>query len=235
MPTSAAWKEFLEGGPANPQGVRCAEPHVIMGPVREWETRAQARSFSRLVPVGALMAIVGGGLLVAIPLRYRGFLLANAQLAAEAMFNVGLYFLVVVALFLVPMGMVGFHALQMRNYGLVGHTGFWTVVIASVMVASGVAGYLWWEDSTLLWLVSPVGALGLVVGFVLYGAATLYARVLPLWCGMTFMIALPAAIALVWIRPFFGLGEGTSTTSILFGLAWIGLGYVLWTRRRARR
>jgi hypothetical protein len=97
------------------------------------------------------------------------------------------------------------------------------------------AGYLRWEDHTLLWLVSPVGTLGLVVGFILYGVATLQARILPPWCGIAFMAALPAAIALVWIRPLFGLGAGASTTSILFGLAWLGLGYNLWTRRRESR
>jgi hypothetical protein len=111
----------------------------------------------------------------------------------------------------------------------------WTSVMSSMMMASSLAGYLRWEDSRLLWLVSPVGGLGLVVGFILYGVATLQARILPPWCGIAFMVALPAAIALLWMRPWLGLGEGTSTTSILFGLAWLGLGYNLWTRRRRSR
>jgi hypothetical protein len=77
------------------------------------------------------------------------------------------------------------------------------------------------------------GYLGVaLVGFVLYGAATLQARVLPLWCAVPFIAALPAAIALVWIRPLLGLGEGASTTSILFGLAWLALGYALYSRGR---
>ena len=148
------------------------------------------------------------------------------------MYIVEIYVLSVGALLLVPIGMVGFHILQMGCYGRIGRVGFWTVVIASIVLGLGVAGRLWWENSAPLWLVSPVSTLGLLVGFILYGAATLQARVLPHWCGMTFMAALPAAIALVWIRPVLGLGEGTSTTSILFGVAWLALGYVLWTRRR---
>jgi hypothetical protein len=146
--------------------------------------------------------------------------------------NVESYLLPVVALFLVPLGMVGFHVLQMGNHGSIGRVGFWTVVIASILLGLGVALYLRWEHSTLLWVVSTVSTSGLLVGFILYGAATLQARVLPYWCGMAFMAALPAAIALVWIRPLFGLGAGTSTTSILFGLVWRALGYLLWSRSK---
>ena len=118
----------------------------------------------RLVRVGALMTIVSGGLAVAIPLLHRGFLLANSELAAMAMLVVGVYVFIVVSLLLVPIGMLGFHALQKRNYGLIGHTGLWTGVISSIVVASSLAGYLRWEDHTLLWLVSPVGTLGLYLG-----------------------------------------------------------------------
>ena len=181
------------------------------------------------------MTIVSGGLAVVIPLLHRGFLLADSELAAEAMLVVGVYVLIVVSLLLVPIGMAGFHALQKRNYGLIGHTGLWTSVISSMMVATGLTGYLRWEGLRLLWLVTAGGGLGLMVGFILYGVATLQARILPPWCGIAFMVALPAAIALFWIRPWLGLGQGTSTTSILFGLAWLGLGYNLWTRRRRSR
>ena len=167
-----------------------------------------------------------------IPLLHHIFGLVLSARAGYMAFVVGLYVLVVVALFLVPIGMVGFHVLQRGSYGRIGRVGSWTVVVASMVLGLGVAGYLWREDSTLPWLVSAVGTLGLLVGFVLYGGATLQARLLPRWCAMAFMVALPAAIALVWIRPVFGLGEGTSTTSILFGLAWLALGYALWSQRR---
>lgn len=181
------------------------------------------------------MTIVSGGMLVVVPLLYRAFLLAGSEPAAQAILDLGLYILFVVALFFVPLGMAGFQALQVRDYGFVGHTGFLTVVIASIGLASGLAGYLWWEDTALLWLASPAGTSGLVVGFFLYGAATLHARVLPRWCGITLMGALPTAIALMWIRPHFGLGEGSSTTSVLSGLAWLALGYTLWTRTAQSR
>ena len=176
--------------------------------------------------------MVSGVMLVMAPLLHRTFGLVLPVGAGYMVFVVGLYVLLVVALFLVPIGMVGFHVLQGGNYGRMGHLGFWTVVVASIVLGLGVGGYLWREDSVPLVFVCAVGTLGLLVGFVLYGAATLQARVLPLWCAVAFIAALPAAIALVWIRPLFGLGEGASTTSILFGLAWLALGYALWSRRR---
>jgi len=58
-----------------------------------------------------------------------------------------------------------------------------------------------------------------LVGFVLYGAATLQARVLPRWCGVGFIVGWPVTVA---------LGDlGT----VLFGLLWLAIGYVLWSRR----
>ncbi len=187
---------------------------------------------SRLMHLGGLATIVSGGMLVMVPLLHRAFGLFLSARAGNMVLAVGLYVLLVLGPFLVPLGMGGFHVLQMGNYGRVGRVGFWTVVMASVVLALGLAGHLWWENSALRWLVSPVSTLGLLVGFFLYGAATLQARVLPHWCGMAFMAALPTAIALLWIRPLFGLGAGSSTTSILFGLVWMALGYVLWTRSR---
>lgn len=184
-----------------------------------------------LVGLGALMTVGSGGLLVAIPLLHRASLLAGSGPAVDAVVDLGLYLLVVVALVLVPAGMVGFHTLQTWYCGWVGRAGLCAVVAASMVVASGSAGYLWTKDTGYLGIVSPLGTSGLSVGFVLYGAATLQARVLPWWCGIAFMIALPAAIALLWIRPVLGLGEGASTTSILFGLTWLALGCMLWPRR----
>ncbi len=63
--------------------------------------------------------------------------------------------------------------------------------------------------------------MGVLVGFVLYGAATLQARVLPRWCGVGLIVGLPVTIAL----------ENYGT--ILFGLLWLALGYMLWSRRGA--
>ncbi len=75
----------------------------------------------------------------------------------------------------------------------------------------------------------------MLVGFVLYGAATLQARVLPRWCGIAFIVFLPVAILLGGYAPILG---GVASTfggyaPIWIGLVWLALGYVLWSHRGA--
>ena len=77
-------------------------------------------------------------------------------------------------------------------------------------------------SAALEWLVYPVRVLAVLVGFALYSAATLQARVLPRWCSVGLIVGLPVAIAL---RLYGG--------NILFGLLWLALGYVLWSRGEA--
>jgi len=128
--------------------------------------------------------------------------------------------LIIVALLLALGGLMGFHTLQKQNYGLIGLAGFWTVVIASLAQILGLTvGLAGAGSAALLLLVMPVGYLVTCVGFVLYGVATLQARVLPRWCGLAFIIAGPFSIILV------GFGK------LLFGLVWLALGYVLWSWR----
>lgn len=133
----------------------------------------------------------------------------------------------VVAVLLMPVAMAGFHVLQRQSYGRIGLAGFWLTVIASLIVAWGVADFFVFGDMlqdapppTLTW-----GTVGLLVGFVLYGVATLQARVLPRWCGVAFIVALPATLALIVIGPL-PLGFAF----ILLGLVWLALGYMLWRR-----
>ena len=64
-----------------------------------------------------------------------------------------------------------------------------------------------------------IGYLGQAVGLVLYGAATLQAKVLPRWCGIGFIIVAPLA----YILGSFG--------NVLFGLIWLALGYALWSQK----
>ncbi len=134
-----------------------------------------------------------------------------ADYLVEGTFAVGLVFTVI--------GMVGLHTLQKGNYGRIGRAGFWTVVVASLGQVLGTVALLA-GSAALAWLVFPVGVLAVLVGFTLYGAATLQARVLPRWCGVGLIVGLPVAIAL-------GLYGG----NVLFGLLWLALGYVLWSRR----
>ena len=127
--------------------------------------------------------------------------------------------LFVVGILLAVVGLVGFHELQRGSYGRIGRAGFYTVVVASLIQVVGLVGFLL-GSMALEWLVL-VGGLGSLVGFALYGAATLRAGVLPRWCGVALIVALPASIP---------LGE---YASLLFGLVWLALGYALWAQRNS--
>ncbi len=110
------------------------------------------------------------------------------------------------------------HALQKDNYGRIGRGGFWTVVVASVAQVVGLIVFLLGSEA-LIWLVFPVGFLAVPVGLILYGAATLQAKVLPRWCGLGLIIIPPITVV---------LGD---YGGIVFGLLWVALGYALWARR----
>ena len=127
--------------------------------------------------------------------------------------------LVILAQALEVVGLLGFHALQGRNYGRIGRAGLYTTIAALVLFELLLVASLLGGDVGLDWLVA-VGVLGLLVGLVLYGAATLQARVLPRWCGILFIILMPVGILLGDFQPIWG------------GLVWLALGYALWSQRR---
>ena len=165
-------------------------------------------SSSELIRWGGLAAIAGGvvwvleGLLVlAIPESA----VTDVLFSIAALCTVG--------------GFVGFHTLQKDNYGRIGRGGFWTVVVAALALVVGLIVLLV-GSMALEGLFFPVVTLAVFVGFVLYGAATLQARVLPSWCGIGFIVG----------PSIFLLGDLLgSVGGILFGLLWLALGYVLWS------
>ena len=111
--------------------------------------------------------------------------------------------LVILAQALEVVGLLGFHALQGRNYGRIGRAGLYTTIAAIVLFNLLLLVSFFGGDKGLDWLVA-VGVLGLLVGLVLYGAATLQARVLPRWCGILFIILMPVGILLGDLQPIWG-------------------------------
>lgn len=178
--------------------------------------------------MGGLATVVGGLLLVAFPMFGLGLGLTGSTHPILDAIGGASFIWVVVALLLVPVGMAGFHALQKRRYGRLGLAGFWLTVVASLLVAWGAADYFLWSD--LLQEAPPPwlgwGLLGMLAGFATYGIATLRAGVLPRWCGVTFILALPVALALS-LPLFF------ASMFLVFGFAWLALGSALWARRGA--
>lgn len=66
----------------------------------------------------------------------------------------------------------------------------------------------------------------MMAGVMVYGWATVQTQVLPRWVGAGFIVVPPVAIALaITVSEYFDAGE------VLFGLLWIGVGYVLMSRK----
>jgi predicted neutral ceramidase superfamily lipid hydrolase len=122
-----------------------------------------------------------------------------------------------VALPLMLVGLLRLHALQKDDYGLIGRVGFWTVVIGSLAHVLALIVFLLGSEALVLWLAVPGYYVAVPVGLMLYGVATLQARVLPRWCGLGLIIIPPVTVVL-----------GNSGW-ILFALLWLALGYVLWS------
>ena len=141
--------------------------------------------------------------------------LANPEDPSDVPLLDGLF---VLALLLVVAGLLGLHALQKGNYGRIGRAGFYTLVLATLVQVVGLVGFML-GSTALEWLIA-LGSLAVFVGFVLYGAATLQAQVLPRWCGVGLIVGMPVAAVLGEIWGF-----------LVFGLLWLALGYVLWSQR----
>jgi hypothetical protein len=125
--------------------------------------------------------------------------------------------LFIFALLLTAVGLVGHHALQGGNYGPLGRVGLYVALAAVAARISGAVVFLA-GSSALEWISSP-GTVGMLVGFVLYGLATLRAGVLPRWYGLALIVCMPVSLPLAVY--------GTA----LFGLILVALGYALWSRK----
>ena len=129
--------------------------------------------------------------------------------------------LFIVALLFTGAGLVGLHLLQEGSCGLLGLAGFY---IALVAIAARILGAVLFlaGSSAFEGFPLPVATLGMLVGFVLYGVATLRARVLPRWYGLALIVSMPVSLHLA---VYYG--------TVLFGLILVVLGYALWLRRGA--
>ena len=168
---------------------------------------------SDLIRWGGIAAMLGGVLWVVWNNLFR-----VSFEAAGGLFSHGL--LLLAALFTLA-GLVGLHALQEGNYGRIGRAGFYTAALGLLAQALAALVLLMGSEA-LLWLVAPVGSLVVLVGLVLYGAATLQAGVLPRWCGLVLIVVPPIAFYMN-SRVFYG-------SLALYGVLWVALGYVLWSR-----
>ena len=107
--------------------------------------------------------------------------------------------------------------MQKESYGLLGEAGFYLALVAMTGRILGAVVFLA-GNPVLEWISLPA-TLIMLLGLVLYGVATLRARVLPRWYGLALIVSMPVSLPLSVY--------GTA----LFGLIVVVLGYGLWLHR----
>ena len=131
----------------------------------------------------------------------------------------------IVARLLLGLGVVGLHTLQEGRYGSLGRAGFYTILVALAAQILGALASLAGIQA-LAWLIAPVGLVILIVGFALYGGASLQARVLPRWYSVLLIIFVPVSAVL-------GLVQLGYIGNIVLGVLLLVLGFVLWQQGEA--
>ena len=128
------------------------------------------------------------------------------------------------ALLPVVVGFIGLHAAQRRSYRKLGTAGFTIVLVGLILIAAGNVGEFWvFSDQSYVgagrnasWTLFLLGHLVLVIGTLLFGIATVRAKVFPGGAAMLF-----AALGLGVVVPFLG--------AVIFAVPFVWLGYLLYS------
>ena len=129
----------------------------------------------------------------------------------------------------VVVGFIGLHVAQRRSYGWLGTAGFATVLVGFVLITAGNVGEFWvFSDQSYegagrnaSWTVFLLGHLVLVIGTLLFGIATVRAKVFPQQPALLF-----AVMGVGVVVPFLG--------AVLFAIPFVWLGYLLWSGKYER-
>lgn len=136
----------------------------------------------------------------------------------------GILFLLALLFFAVGAVALMIRARHAGRFGRLGSVGVVTAMtgVALILVASLISALFFNGDFRLMpYFVIP-GALALIGGFLLLGIAVLRAKVLPRWVALLLIIGSLAML---------GFNEQNAQTlmAIPFGLAWMAVGYTLWS------
>ncbi len=118
-------------------------------------------------------------------------------------------------------GLVGLHSRLLTRFRKAGWTGFLIALIGTASI-----------PSVLFELLFAAALGGVLVGFLFLGIAALGSRVLPRWCGVALMLAIPASCISGIAAELTLFNQATDegilffvVFSLLFGLFWLTLGY----------
>jgi hypothetical protein len=166
--------------------------------------------------VGAGVVFVLSGILT--------FLFTPPQRVLSSFSDYLLEVVIVVAFVLALLTIAGVHAVQSQSgrYGLLGAAGSLLTFVGYVIVLVTAHVTMLAGGEPIL-SVRLVGGLVVLVGSILLGAMTLYARVLPWWCGVLLIVGFPLGDVLNGFR------EGIE--NIVLAIVWGLIGYALLSRR----
>ena len=124
----------------------------------------------------------------------------------------------------VMVGFLGLHAAQRSSYGWLGRAGFVAALIGLALAVAGSVGEFWVfttqpyksNGRDAAWTMYLLGYLVLAIGSVLFGIATVRAKVVVRKAAKLFVV--PGGFAIV---PFFG--------ALIFAIPFTWLGYTLWS------
>ena len=129
----------------------------------------------------------------------------------------------------VVVGFIGLHAAQRRSYGRLGTAGFATVLVGFMVIIAGSVGEFWvFSDQSYegagrnaSWILFLLGHLVLVIGTLLFGIATVRAKVFRQEAAKLF-----AVMGVGVVVPFLG--------AVIFAIPFVWLGHLLWTGKYER-
>jgi hypothetical protein len=128
--------------------------------------------------------------------------------------------------------LAGLYLAQKATAGRLGHYGFWAAFVGTLLIL--VAGALWFalvlsgqEPNELTGILFSLAVLGWLAGFPLLGAATLRAKVFPVWVGWLMIAWCFLGFPLFLVLLAYGVG------GVVVGVIWLAIGYALWVQERA--
>jgi hypothetical protein len=121
----------------------------------------------------------------------------------------------IIALIATIFALMGLHSLMTSRYGRAGTLGFWLALAGTALMAVSAVATLFAGQNSL-GIAFLGGMLLAFIGYVILGISILRAQALPLLGGLALIFGFPLSVFLST------LGGG-----ILFGLAWLIVGYLL--------
>jgi hypothetical protein len=195
---------------------------------RSQERKEKAMTTSSdLFRLGGLGAMLGGGLFVLLAFATasmpRGCIAEECAYRPmrESLFGGDAVF----ALLFIAAGAVGLvvRARHAGRFGRLGWAGLIAIALGIALLAVGVVVLNLW-DSLLVPAFVISGGLFMLVGFLLMGLALLMARVLPPWAAVLLVVGTLAMLG-------FNDQDWRALMAVPFGLAWVAVGYALWSDR----